>query len=333
MEKLISVIIPAHNAGTTIEKCLAAALSSRYSNFEVIVVDDFSTDDSVEVIKKFPCRLIQLNKHSGASKARNTGAQFSMGEILFFIDADCLLLKDTLAHVNSALEKYNSDNVIIGGTYTHLSYDNNFFSDFQSVFVNYSETKKDVPDYIATHAMVISPDTFRKSGGFSEDFLPILEDVEFSHRLRRAGYKLVMDPGIVVQHIFNFNLTKSIKNVFKKSLFWTMYSLKNMDIFKDSGTASAEFKVNAASCFLILLLTSLLLASGSSAILIFILFIFAFNMAVNRQFLKALYNAKGLSFATAAAFYYLTIYPIAAGTGAFAGFTRYLMTFAVKRHG
>ncbi len=96
MQRFISVIIPVYNAETTIGKCLESVFLSRYDSFKVIVVDDFSNDNSVKIIKNFPCRLIQLKKHSGTSKARNTGAQFSNGEVLYFIDADCLLQKDTL---------------------------------------------------------------------------------------------------------------------------------------------------------------------------------------------------------------------------------------------
>ena len=89
MERRISVVIPNYNSADTIGKCLRAVFASKYSNFEVIVVDDFSTDNSVEIIKTFPCRLICLEERSGTSKARNTGAQESAGEFIFFTDADC----------------------------------------------------------------------------------------------------------------------------------------------------------------------------------------------------------------------------------------------------
>ena len=189
-----------------------------------------------------------MDKHSGASRARNTGAKNSGGEILFFIDADCLLQKNTLASVNKAF--LISENAIIGGTYTAIPYDKDFFSTFQSIFINYSETKKEPPDYIPTHAMAIARDIFMKSGGFKENFLPILEDVEFSHRLRKMGYKLTMNSEILVRHIFNFTLIKSMKNAFRKSMYWTIYSLKNKDLLTDSGTASIELKFNVASFFL-----------------------------------------------------------------------------------
>ena len=229
----ISVIIPNHNGEKTIGRCLDAAFASQYSNFEVIVVDDCSTDSSTTVIEKYPCRLIRLSAHGGASKARNTGAQNSTDEVLFFIDNDCLLQSDTLTKAAGAYQE-EGPGVIIGGTYTQLPYDQKFFSIFQSVYIHYSETKNTLnPDYVATHAMLIAKDLFQKSGGFNEQFMPILEDVEFSHRLKKMGAKLRMVPEIQVQHIFDFTLAGSMRNGIKKSKYWSIYSIKNRDLLSD----------------------------------------------------------------------------------------------------
>ncbi|MDP2277611.1 MAG: glycosyltransferase, partial [Nitrospirota bacterium] len=296
---------------------------SEYDNFEVIVADDCSTDNSAETIKKFPCKFISLDKHSGASKARNTGAENSSGEILFFVDADCLLQKNTLASVNKAF--LASEGAIIGGTYTVIPYDKDFFSTFQSIFINYSETKKEPPDYIPTHAMIISRDIFMKSGGFQENFLPILEDVEFSHRLRKTGYKLTMNSEILVWHIFNFSLIKSLKNAFRKSMYWTIYSLKNKDILTDSGTASYELKINAASFFLNTVFIMLFFYFKNTEFLISIFLICAFNLIVSRGLIKAFYKAKGLSFVISATLYYTLTYPLPVGAGAISGIVKYIL--------
>ena len=201
----ISVIIPNRNGAATLEKCLEAAFASRYGDFEVIVVDDASGDDSIAVIERFPCRLIRLAQHGGAAKARNTGARHSRGDVLFFTDADCLLQPDSLAIAGETLARAGPD-AVAGGTYTPLPHDRRFFSIFQSAFIHYCETKNPQrPDYLATHALAIPARIFRQSEGFREEFLPILEDVEFSHQLRRMGYSLVMNPALQVQHIFDFS--------------------------------------------------------------------------------------------------------------------------------
>lgn len=327
----ISIVIPNYNGAKTIGNCLEAAFISAYQSFEIIIVDDCSTDDSVEIIRKFPCKLIRLDKHSGASKARNVGAQDSVGKILFFIDADCLLQEDTLFLVNKAFQKYNNGNIVIGGTYTMIPYDDSFFSTFQSIFINYSETKfKEAPDYIATHAMIVDNKIFRDIGGFKEDFfLPILEDVELSHRLRRAGYRLVIDPEILVRHIFNFSLFGSILNAVRKSMYWTIYSIKNRDLLKDSGTSSIELKVNVLAYILSLFFLFLGIVLKGSFFLIPLPFIFFINIYLNRGLIKAFYETKGLFFTIAAVFYYMIVYPLDVVLGALAGTFNYLWRFRI----
>ena len=246
MKDLVSVIIPNRNGGTTIGKCLEAALASRHANFEVIVVDDDSQDNSIAVIAQYPCKLLRLSQHGGAALARNLGAQHARGAILFFTDADCLLQDDTLALAVGTLAAAGSG-AIVGGTYTVAPYDRRFCSRFQSVFINYSETKRaPAADYIATHALAMGADSFRRHQGFAESPLPILEDVEFSHRLRRAGYRLVMNPAIQVRHIFDYSLLRSLRNAFIKSMYWTCYAIGNRDLLTDSGAASVALKVNVS---------------------------------------------------------------------------------------
>lgn len=325
MNKRISVVIPNHNGGDTIGKCLEAVFSSRYDNFEVIVVDDCSKDNSIEIIKGFPCKLIRLEQHVGTSKTRNTGAFNSNGDIIFFTDADCLIKKDALSIANKTLSEEGPD-TIVGGLYTQMPYDKRFFSIFQSVFINCSETKNvENPDYVAAHTMAIDARTFRKSKGFPEVFMPIIEDVEFSHRLRRSGNRLIMKPEMQVQHIFDYSLSISLRNAFKKSKYWTMYSLKNRDLLADSGTASVELKANVASCFLSLLLLLLWILSQKALLLYPLPLIFASNIFINRRLLQAFYSTNGLLFALAASMYYTLVYPLAVGAGALAGISKHYL--------
>ena len=321
MSTFISVVIPNYNGGKTIGKCLEAVLASDYDRFEVLVVDDASTDGSVGLISAFPCRLIRLEQHAGASRARNTGAKESAGDIIFFIDADCLVPKDTLSLVHKAITGHAD--TIIGGSYTPLPYDSNFFSIFQSIFIHYSELKRREPDYIASHSLAIEKKLFEKSSGFPEQFLPLLEDVEFSHRLRRSGYKLLMDPGILVRHIFNFTFRKSLRNAFRKSRYWIMYSLGNRDVCKDSGTASQELKINVLSYFLVILFLLLYFILTGRIFLFLPLILTGCNLYINRNLLRAFYRAKGTFFTIPASLYYTMLYPLAVGAGSLTGMIQY----------
>jgi uncharacterized membrane protein (DUF441 family) len=107
--------------------------------------------------------------------------------------------------------------------------------------------------------------------------------------------------------------------------------MKNSDLFKDSGTASAELKINVTAYFLVLLLALLSFILKNSYFLIPLPFVFILNLSINRRFLKAIHETKGLSFAIAAAIYYTMLYPLAVGAGAFAAMIRYLWSFLLQR--
>lgn len=323
MSLSVSIIIPNRNGEATIASCLEAALATGYKNFEVIVVDDFSTDYSVEIINRYPCKLLRLEHHCGASKARNVGAEHSSGDILFFTDADCLLNKDTLTTALDILSSVGPK-VVLGGTYTPNPADGSFYSFFQSVFIHYSESQKTPStDYVATHAMIINAKVFKQSGGFAEDFLPILEDVEYSHRMRRSGHRLVLNPAILVRHIFGYTLAKSMRNAFRKSMYWSAYSIANKDLLKDSGTASSGLKVNTLNWMIDALVLTLYAVTGEMLLLFSLIIIFMINVAWNRGLLSAFYTAGGAGFFAAAMLYYLVIYPLPVAAGGITGLLRY----------
>jgi len=333
MSRLVSVIIPNRNGAATIGRCLEAARRSSYGNIEVIVVDDHSGDDSVRVIEQHSCVLLRLGSHDGAAAARNAGAARASGDLLFFIDADCLLQVDTIALVADSLAREGAE-AIIGGTYTLEPADSDFFSRFQSIFINYFETRHAPEvDYIATHALAIDAAVFRANGGFDERVRPILEDVEFSHRLRRAGCRLVMNPAVQVRHIFNFSLTRSMRNAYTKSLHWTGYIIGNRDLLTDSGSASLGLKLNVLVFAGNAALLSAFVLTGRVVFLVFMALTLAVNLFVNRGLLLAYHRAEGLGFALGATLYYLLLYPVAVGAGASVGMLRHLFSRFVRPWG
>ncbi len=325
-QRSISVVIPNRNGAATIGLCLRAALASDYRHFEVVVADDGSEDASVEIIQAFPCRLVRLQGRAGVSRARNAGARAASGELLLFVDNDCLLARDTLSIANASYGR--GGNRVLGGTYTPLPHDRDFFSTFQSISINHFETRTAQPDYVAAHAMVVDADLFRRSGGFIEDsFIGVaasVEDVELSHRLRRAGCQLAVDPAMQVQHVFRFSLARSVANALRKARYWTMYSLANRDVLADSGAASLALKANVLCAAAAACLAALTVASGAAWPLGAALALLALDLGVNRRLVAAWLGARGAPFAILATLYYLTLYAAAVGTGAAAGTAQYL---------
>lgn len=312
MDKRLSVVVPNYNGASTIAGCLTSICAAD-PDVEVVVVDDCSDDNSVDIVRRYPCILVPLAQRSGAAAARNIGAAHCSGDVLFFTDADCQVLPDSLSRALAAVTAAGEE-VVIGGTYTEAPADRGFFSWFQSVFVNYSETKfLGQPDYIATHAMALTKATFQRHGGFRADFLPILEDVEFSHRLRRSGCRLRMLPSLYVRHTFDFSLLRSLRNAYRKSLYWTAYSLWQKDVLSDSGTASVELKFNVVAWMLLLAIAAVPLGGAASALLVTMLVLS--NAGVSRHLLRRYVAARGWRFGVAAALYYLFVYPAAISVG------------------
>ncbi|MFH1509413.1 MAG: glycosyltransferase family 2 protein [bacterium] len=104
-KNLISVIVPVFNSGWIITDCLNSLLNQTYKNWEIIVVNDGSTDNSVEILNTFSDRVKIINqKNSGANSARNRGLKEARGDFLLFSDSDIIWQTDALEKLFSALE-------------------------------------------------------------------------------------------------------------------------------------------------------------------------------------------------------------------------------------
>lgn len=96
---LVSVIMPAYNTENYITKSIQSVINQTYKNWELIIVDDFSSDKTVDVVRSFDedrITVIQLEANSGAAKARNIGIQRANGEFLAFLDSDDLWTEEKL---------------------------------------------------------------------------------------------------------------------------------------------------------------------------------------------------------------------------------------------
>lgn len=111
--KKVSIIIPMYNAGRYIEECVLSCVKQSYERIEIIVVDDGSTDNSVDVVENLLKRHknIQLIKqvNMGGSSARNTGIDHASGEYIYFLDADDIIFPNTISILVRAIEENESD--------------------------------------------------------------------------------------------------------------------------------------------------------------------------------------------------------------------------------
>src|SRR3989338_969277 len=92
----ISIIIPIYNSSSTLDTCLSSIFNSIFKDFEVIAINDASTDNSLEIAKRYPCKIIDLKENKGPAHARNVGIKESKGDIIFFLDADTEIENNSL---------------------------------------------------------------------------------------------------------------------------------------------------------------------------------------------------------------------------------------------
>ena len=112
MNSLVSVIIPCYNSDRWISEAINSVLAQTYPNIEIIVVDDGSTDSSLEIIKSYGYRLKWVTgKNQGGNIARNRGFQLSQGKYIQWLDADDYLLPEKIARQVEYLEQNNCDAV------------------------------------------------------------------------------------------------------------------------------------------------------------------------------------------------------------------------------
>lgn len=116
--KKVSIIIPAHNEESCVYETLKTALAQDYPDFEVIVVDNASTDKTAEIVKQFPKVKIVYEKNKGTQWARERGRLEAVGEILAFMDADCLPYPDWLS---KGVKFFTDEKVAaVGGFYDYF---------------------------------------------------------------------------------------------------------------------------------------------------------------------------------------------------------------------
>lgn len=151
-----SIIIPVYNVEKYIKKCLESIDKQTYQNFEVIIVDDGSTDKSKEIIKKFINKKDKykyyFKKNGGQSEARNYGLKYATGDYLLFIDSDDYINQDLLQKLKKEIETCELDVIKFG---CNIVENNNIKELYKANFSN--SHINDVLKIILKDALIDSP--------------------------------------------------------------------------------------------------------------------------------------------------------------------------------
>ena len=202
----ISVIIVNYNGKELLQKCLESLFKIDYNNFEVILVDNNSTDGSMEfVIKNHPnVIVVKLDSNKGFAEPNNIGAKIAKGEYLLFLNNDTITTTNFISEMIKVLEK---DEKIAICQSLLLKPDGNIdssgdFIDKMGIVYN-SKTKTDEIREISSArgaCMLMRKKIFDKLGGFDEKFFFSFEDVDLGWRSWILGYKTVVVPQSIVYH-------------------------------------------------------------------------------------------------------------------------------------
>lgn len=224
-EPEVSVIIPVRNGEEKLRCCLEALTSSLYPDYETIVVDDSSEDDSASIAAEYKARVIRLPGHMGQGLARNQGAQLAKGDILFFVDADVVTRPDTIGRVVHMLDSHPEVDAVFG-SYDDAPAETNFISQYKNLFHHYGhQTARENAFTFWSGCGAIRRKVFLSVGGFSS--LPFTEDIELGYRLKKKGYRILLDKSLQVKHLKRWTFKTLLRSdTFERAVPWTELILR-----------------------------------------------------------------------------------------------------------
>jgi glycosyltransferase involved in cell wall biosynthesis len=211
---LISVVVPTHNRGRGLSACLQALQTQDYPTYEIILSDDGSTDNTAEVVARYPRIKYIKHENRGPAAARNRGIEQARGEIVAFTDDDCRVPTDWLSRLVDGFQRYPEvagvggfldppDEVVTHSLFARYER----FTSFNLYRQSQMEMVGGLEDYpgggtsnIAYHKTVLD-----QLGGFDEWFpYPAAEDHDLRVRVHQLGYKLLYLP-LRVEHLRTYS--------------------------------------------------------------------------------------------------------------------------------
>lgn len=198
--ELISVIIPTYNRCDKLKAAMESVLSQTYTNIELLIIDDGSTDNTREMVEEMQdsrIRYIRLPQNMGAAAARNEGVRFAKGEIIAFHDSDDIWLSEKLEKQMSYWKEHPEFSMIYCAYLLHR--DN---LKFRTQPAERKELEGDILQYlllrnfIGTPTMLLRKACFEDVGGFNVA-LHCLEDWEFAVRFAESYYIGYVDEVLV----------------------------------------------------------------------------------------------------------------------------------------
>ena len=297
-QPLISIITPVYNGGYAFVCCLLAIERSQFTDYEFIVVDDGSTDESAEVARKFGAKILQTSGRQGPGAARNLGAKAATGKYLCFIDADCEICHDAIALLAQTLQSKPGIDALFG-SYDDAPKATNFMAQYKNLMHHYTHQQGngEASTFWAGFG-VVKRSVFLELGGFDTKRFPrpSIEDIELGYRLKESGANIYLAKNLQVKHHKAWKLFGLVKtDVFDRGIPWTKLLLSNKsNVVNDLNLqTSSRLSVIATYSLVFCLAVSLLNFAAIIPSLVFATILLYLNWDIYGFF----YQKRGLIFA------------------------------------
>jgi hypothetical protein len=283
------------------------------TDFELIVVDDGSTDQSAALAKSAGATVVSNPVPQGPAAARNLGARAASAPLIFFLDADVAVHPNA---VGLALARFEADPGLsaLFGSYDDAPTAPGIVSQYRNLLHHFVHQQGRFDNGIRpahtfwTGCGTIRRDIFLAFGGFDPRLYPrpAIEDIELGYRLTRAGHRIVLARDVLATHLKRWTLAEMVRtDIFRRGVPWTI-------LIKRTGTIETDLNVKSDQKACVVLTGITLVASvccltnpwaglaalaGLSSIVV-----------LNRGFFAFLAGRKGLAFAGAAVALHLLYY-------------------------
>ena len=195
----VSVVVCSYNGGSTLEQCLRSLLALDYPDYEVVLIDDGSTDDTREIAARFPTVRALHQANQGLSEARNVGLRAATGDIIAYTDSDCFVDPHWLTHLVYQLQATAA--VAVGGP--NLTPDDGWLSACVAASPG-QPTHVLESDQHAEHIpgcnMAFRREALEAINGFNPRYRTAGDDVDLCWRLQQADRWITFAPGAFVWH-------------------------------------------------------------------------------------------------------------------------------------
>jgi glycosyltransferase involved in cell wall biosynthesis len=237
----LSVIVPAHQGGSVLPRSLAALVESDFprGDWELIVVDDASTDETGDLAARWADRVVRLDGGPrGPAYARNRGAEAAGGEWLVFVDADVAVHRDTLRRIAEAIRSDPGVDALFGA-YDDAPPAPGFLSQYRNLLHRYTHLMSaGAGETFWAGCGAVRRSAFVEVGGFDEQRYPRpqIEDIELGYRLGDHGYRIAVHPEIQGAHLKRWTVLGSLRtDLLDRGIPWSVLLLERRRMARPAG--------------------------------------------------------------------------------------------------